>query len=29
MKLLKQVGEVTTPVRRQIYNRPDGSLTHW
>ena len=29
MKLLKQVGEVTTAIKRQIYNRPDGSLTHW
>jgi len=29
MKLLKMVAEVTQPVRRQIYNRPDGSLTHW
>ena len=29
MKLLKQVGEVTAPIKRQIYNRPDGSLTHW
>ena len=28
-KPLTQIGEVTTPVRRQIYNRPDGSLTHW
>ena len=26
---LTQIGEVTQPVRRQIYNRPDGSLTHW
>ncbi len=29
MKLLKQIGEVTTPIHRQIYKRPDGSLTHW
>jgi galactonate dehydratase len=29
MKLVKQIGEVTTGIRRQIYNRPDGSLTHW
>jgi len=29
MKLLKPIGEVTQPVRRQIYQRPDGSLTHW
>jgi L-alanine-DL-glutamate epimerase-like enolase superfamily enzyme len=29
MKLLKQVGEVTAAIKRQIYNRPDGSLTHW
>jgi L-alanine-DL-glutamate epimerase-like enolase superfamily enzyme len=28
-KPLTQIGEVTEPVRRQIYNRPDGSLTHW
>jgi len=28
-KLLKQVGEVTTPGRRNLYLRPDGSLTHW
>lgn len=26
---VKQVGEVTTAIRRQIYRRPDGSLTHW
>jgi galactonate dehydratase len=29
MKPLKMIGEVTQAVRRQIYNRPDGSLTHW
>jgi galactonate dehydratase len=29
MKLVKQIGEVTTPIHRQIYSRPDGSLTHW
>jgi galactonate dehydratase len=29
MKLVKQIGEVTTPIHRQIYTRPDGSLTHW
>jgi len=29
MNLVKMIGEVTTPIRRQIYNRPDGSLTHW
>jgi hypothetical protein len=29
MKLLKQAGEMATPIRRQIYTRPDGSLTHW
>jgi L-alanine-DL-glutamate epimerase-like enolase superfamily enzyme len=26
---VKQIGEVTTPISRQIYKRPDGSLTHW
>jgi galactonate dehydratase len=29
MKPLKMIGEVTTPISRQIYKRPDGSLTHW
>jgi L-alanine-DL-glutamate epimerase-like enolase superfamily enzyme len=29
MKLLKQVGEVTEPGRKNVYIRPDGSLTHW
>jgi L-alanine-DL-glutamate epimerase-like enolase superfamily enzyme len=24
-----QIGEVTQPVSRHIYSRPDGSLTHW
>jgi galactonate dehydratase len=28
-KLLKMIGDVTVPVRRQIHVRPDGSLTHW
>jgi L-alanine-DL-glutamate epimerase-like enolase superfamily enzyme len=28
-KLLTQIGEVTEPGRRNIYKRPDGSLTHW
>jgi len=28
-KLLKLVGEVTAPGRRNVYQRPDGSLTHW
>jgi len=28
-KLLKQVGEVTTPGRSNLFLRPDGSLTHW
>jgi hypothetical protein len=26
---VKQIGEVTTPISRQVYKRPDGSLTHW
>ena len=26
---VKLIGEVTTPISRQIYKRPDGSLTHW
>lgn len=25
----KQLGEVTEPGRRQVFIRPDGSLTHW
>ena len=29
MKLLKPVSEVTQPVNRPLYKRPDGSLTHW
>jgi L-alanine-DL-glutamate epimerase-like enolase superfamily enzyme len=29
MKLLKQIGEVTEPGRRNVFVRPDGSLTHW
>jgi L-alanine-DL-glutamate epimerase-like enolase superfamily enzyme len=29
MKLLTQIGEVTQPGRRNVYRRPDGSLTHW
>jgi L-alanine-DL-glutamate epimerase-like enolase superfamily enzyme len=29
LKLVKQIGEVTTPISRQVYKRPDGSLTHW
>jgi len=29
MKLLKPVGEVTQPARGRLYQRPDGSLTHW
>ena len=29
MKLLAQIGEVTEPGRRNVYRRPDGSLTHW
>ena len=29
MKSLKMIGEVTSPIRRQIHVRPDGSLTHW
>jgi L-alanine-DL-glutamate epimerase-like enolase superfamily enzyme len=28
-KLLKPAGEVTQPVRRPLYNRPDGSPSHW
>jgi galactonate dehydratase len=26
---VKQIGEVTEPGRRNLYERPDGSLTHW
>lgn len=29
MKLLTQIGEVTVPGRRNVFRRPDGSLTHW
>ena len=29
MKLLTMIGEVTEPGRRNVYKRPDGSLTHW
>jgi galactonate dehydratase len=29
MKLLTLFGEVTEPGRRNVYRRPDGSLTHW
>ena len=29
LKPLKMIGEVTTPISRQIYTRPDGSPTHW
>jgi galactonate dehydratase len=29
LKRLTQIGEVTQPGRRNVYKRPDGSLTHW
>ena len=29
MKLLTMVGEVTQPGKRDVFYRPDGSLTHW
>ena len=29
LKLVQQIGEVTAPIGRQVYQRPDGSLTHW
>ena len=29
MKQLTMIGEVTQPGRRNVYRRPDGSLTHW
>ena len=29
MKLLIQIGEVTEPGRKNVFRRPDGSLTHW
>jgi len=28
-KALKMIGEVTEPGRKNVYYRPDGSLTHW
>ena len=28
MKRMTQIGEVTEPGRRNIFRRPDGSLTH-
>lgn len=28
-KLLKKIGEVTEPGRKNVFVRPDGSLTHW
>ena len=28
-KLLKKISEVTEPGRRNVFVRPDGSLTHW
>jgi L-alanine-DL-glutamate epimerase-like enolase superfamily enzyme len=28
-KLLTQIGEVTQPGRKNVFIRPDGSLTHW
>ena len=28
VKPLTQIGELTQPVRRQAYNRPDGLLAH-
>jgi galactonate dehydratase len=28
-KLLTQIGEVTQPGRKNVFYRPDGSLTHW
>jgi galactonate dehydratase len=28
-KLLTQIGEVTQPGRKNVFVRPDGSLTHW
>lgn len=28
-KLLKKIGEVTQPGRKNVFYRPDGSLTHW
>jgi galactonate dehydratase len=29
MKPLVQIGEVAEPGRRNVFRRPDGSLTHW
>ncbi|HUQ90681.1 MAG TPA: mandelate racemase/muconate lactonizing enzyme family protein [Bryobacteraceae bacterium] len=29
MKLVTMIGEVTQPGRRNVFFRPDGSLTHW
>src|SRR5580692_11146331 len=29
MKLLTMIGEVNQPGRRNLFTRPDGSLTHW
>ena len=29
MQRLTMIGEVTQPGRRNVYKRPDGSLTHW
>jgi galactonate dehydratase len=29
LKRLTLIGEVTEPGRRNVYKRPDGSLTHW
>lgn len=29
MKLLKKISEVTQPGRKNVFYRPDGSLTHW
>jgi hypothetical protein len=29
MTKVKQIGEVTKPGPRNLYVRPDGSLTHW
>jgi hypothetical protein len=28
-KPLTVIGEVTEPGRRNVFKRPDGSLTHW
>jgi len=29
MTKLTQIGEITEPGRRNVFFRPDGSLTHW